>query len=158
VQERHSPSKWFLFLSCQLSVSIFSCLHNFFPQKRKSLRQKTPACIKERLSTSAHTSQSPTEIWKKGKQQRLMRIWQVVSHAIRPAPSPPEASRSTSNFPIRSLFLSEITVFVWDCILCLVFEIMFLLFIAWQCSAVANWCTLCKGMPRFSRGVMVYWL
>jgi hypothetical protein len=29
--------------------------------KSKSLRWKSPACIKERLSTSAHTSQSPTE-------------------------------------------------------------------------------------------------
>ena len=28
-----------------------------------------------------------------------MRIRRVVSHAIRPAPSPPEASRSTSNRP-----------------------------------------------------------
>jgi hypothetical protein len=30
--------------------------------KCKSLHWKSPACIKERLSTSAHTSQSPTEI------------------------------------------------------------------------------------------------
>ena len=29
----------------------------------------------------------------KEKQQRLMRIRRVVSHAIRPAPSPPEVSR-----------------------------------------------------------------
>jgi len=40
---------------------------------------------------------------KKEKQQRLiMRIRRVVSHAIRPVPSPPEASRSTSTPPIRS--------------------------------------------------------
>ena len=38
----------------------------------------------------------------KEKQQRLMMIWRVVSHAIRPAPSPPEVSRSTSNPPSRS--------------------------------------------------------
>jgi len=42
------------------------------------------------------------------------------------------------------------------CILCLVCMIMLKLFIAWQCSLVANWCTLCMGMPKFSRGVMVY--
>jgi hypothetical protein len=42
--------------------------------------------------------------------------------------------------------------------LSLVLVILFKLFIAWQCSAVASWCTLCKGMPRFSRGAMVYWL
>ena len=33
--------------------------------KSKSLRWKSPACIKERLSTSAHTSQSPTKQNKK---------------------------------------------------------------------------------------------
>jgi len=38
----------------------------------------------------------------KEKQHRLMRNRRVVSHAIRPAPSPPEASRSTSNPPSRS--------------------------------------------------------
>ena len=38
----------------------------------------------------------------KEKQQRLARIQGVASHAILPAPSPPEASRSTSNPPIRS--------------------------------------------------------
>jgi len=30
-------------------------------QKNACPRRKTPACIKERLSTRAHTSQSPTE-------------------------------------------------------------------------------------------------
>ena len=88
----------------------------------------------------------------KEKQQRLMRIRRVVSHAIRPASSPPEASRSTrtspSNPPLLLLFLR--------CILCLVFVILFKLFIAWQCSLVASWCTLCVGTPKFSRGVTVY--
>ena len=31
------------------------------------------------------------------------------------------------------------------CTLCLVFVILFKLFIAWQCSLVASWCTLCMG-------------
>ena len=39
------------------------------------------------------------------------------------------------------------------CILCLVFVILFTLFIAWKCSLVASWCTLCVGTPKFSRGV-----
>jgi hypothetical protein len=43
--------------------------------------------------------------------------------------------------------------------LCLVFVILFMLFIAWQCSlVVASWCTLCVGTLKFSGGVMVYWL
>ena len=44
----------------------------------------------------------------KEKQQRLMRIRRVVSHAIRPASSPPEASRSTSNPPIRSPIITVV--------------------------------------------------
>ena len=44
----------------------------------------------------------------KEKQQRLMRIRRVVSHAIRPAPSPPEASRSTSDPPIRSPLITVV--------------------------------------------------
>ena len=35
-------------------------------------------------------------------------------------------------------------------------NILFKLFIAWQCSLVASWCTLCVGTPKFSRGVMLY--
>ena len=35
----------------------------------------------------------------KEKQQRLMGIRRVVSHAIRPAPSPPESGRSASLNP-----------------------------------------------------------
>jgi len=82
--------------------------------KKKSLRWKSPACIKERLSTiSAHTSQSPTRNEKEGKQQRRMRIQQVVSHAFRSAPSPPEASRSTSNPPIRSTIITVTVVKVY---------------------------------------------
>ena len=42
------------------------------------------------------------------------------------------------------------------CVVCLVFVILFKLFIAWQCNLVASWCTLCVGTPKFSRGVMVY--
>jgi hypothetical protein len=81
-----------------------------------------------------------------------MRIRRVVSHAIRPVPSPPEASRSTSN-PLPDTPLSLLLL---KCILCLVFVILFKLYIAWQCSfLVASWCILCVGMPKFSRGVMV---
>jgi len=48
----------------------------------------------------------------KEKQQRLMRIRRVVSHAIRPAPSPPEASRSASNPPLRSPIITVVVVVV----------------------------------------------
>jgi hypothetical protein len=41
-------------------------------------------------TSSAHTSQSPT----KHKKKKTMSIRRVVSHAIRPAPIPLEASRS----------------------------------------------------------------
>ena len=71
----------------------------------------------------------------KEKQQRLMRIRRVVSHAIRPASSPPEASYSTrippSGPPLSLLLLL-------NCILCLVFVILFKLFIAWQCILVSS--------------------
>ena len=50
---------------------------------------------------------------KKEKQQRLMRIQRIVSHAIRPAPSPPEASRSTSNPPSRSPIITVAVVKVY---------------------------------------------
>ena len=49
----------------------------------------------------------------KEKQQRLMRIRRVVSHAIRPAPSPPEASRSTRNPPFRSPIVTVAVVKVY---------------------------------------------
>ena len=39
---------------------------------------------------------------------------------------------------------------------CLVFVILFKLIIAWQCSLVTSWCTMCVGTPKFSKGVMVY--
>jgi len=45
-----------------------------------------------------------------------------------------------------------ITVVVVEMFLCLVFMVLFKLFLAWQCSAGASWCTLSSGMPRFSRG------
>ena len=46
---------------------------------------------------------------KNEKQQRLiLRIRRVVSHAIQPAPSPPEASRSTSNPPSRSPIITVV--------------------------------------------------
>ena len=84
------------------------CEERHVHKKCISLRWKSPACIKERLSASAHTSQSPTKKLEKEKQQRLMRIWRVVSHAIRPAPSPPEASRPTSNPPSDSLNITVV--------------------------------------------------
>ena len=88
--------------------------------KSKSLRWKSPACIKERLSTSAHTSQSPTKNEKKEKQQRLMRIRRVVIHVIQPAPSPPEASRSTSNSPFRSPIITVVVqVYFVSCFYCM---------------------------------------
>jgi hypothetical protein len=49
----------------------------------------------------------------KEKQQRLMGIRRVVSHAIRPAPSPPEASRSTSNPPSRFPIINVVVVKVY---------------------------------------------
>jgi hypothetical protein len=128
--------------------------------KSKSLRWKSPACIKERLSTSAHTSQSPTKNEKKEKQQRPMRIRRVVSYAIRPAPSPPEASRSTSNPHSGSPIITVAVVNVY-CMSC--FCDLVMLFIAWQCILVAScalcawgcpslveelWCTKCRLCPR----------
>jgi len=83
----------------------------------------------------------------------MMRIRRVVSHAIRPAPRHPEASRSTSTPPSLSPVFTVVVVKVYF-VSC--FVILFKLFIAWQCSLVASWCTLCVGMPKFSRGVMVY--
>ena len=65
-----------------------------------------------------------------------MRIQRVVSHAIRPAP--PEASRSTSNPPIRSPMITVVFK-------CLVFVILFKLFIAWQCSLVARLVHFVRG-------------
>jgi len=53
-----------------------------------------------------------------------------------------KASRSTSNPP--SMY---VVLLLLKCVLCLVFVILFKLFIAWQCSLVASWCTLCVGMP-----------
>ena len=41
------------------------------------------------------------------------------------------------------------------CILCLVFVILFRLFIAWQCSLVASWCTLCVGMSLSLVGIFL---
>jgi len=87
----------------------------------------------------------------KEKQQRLVGIQRNVSHAIRPAPSPPEASRSTNTPPSRSPIITVVVVSVF----CLVFVILFKLFIAWQCSLVASWCTLCVGTPKYSGRVMV---
>jgi hypothetical protein len=58
----------------------------------------------------------------KEKQQILMRIRRVVSHAIRLAPNPPEASRST-NPPSRSPTITVAVVkvyfvscFFWSCL------------------------------------------
>ena len=49
----------------------------------------------------------------KEKQQRLLRIRRVVSHAIWSEPSPPEASRSTSNLPSRSPIIIVVVVKVY---------------------------------------------
>ena len=140
-------------MACKWSTENQTQTHIHKKSKSKSLRWKSPACMKERLSTSAHTSQSPTRNEKKEKQQRLMRIRRVVSHAFRPAPSPPEANRSTSKPPSDPPPLSLLLL---RCNLCLVFVILFKIFIAWQCSLVASWCTLCVGTPKFSRAVMVF--
>ena len=57
-----------------------------------------------------------------------MRIRRVVSHAIRPEPSPPEASRSTSNPPIRSLVITVVVnVYFVFCVLFLYSCLSFLL-------------------------------
>jgi hypothetical protein len=42
-----------------------------------------------------------------------------------------------------------------NCILHLVFRFLFKLLLHWQCCAVANWCNLCRGTPRFSYGVLI---
>jgi len=45
-----------------------------------------------------------------------MRIRQVVSHAIRPAPGPSDASRSISNPPIRSPIITVVVkVYFMSC-------------------------------------------
>ena len=49
----------------------------------------------------------------KEKQQRLLRIRRVVSYAIRPAPRPPEARRSTSKPPSRSSIITVAVVKVY---------------------------------------------
>ena len=112
-----------------------------------SLRWKSPACIKERLSTGAH--QSPTEN-EKEKQQRLIRAGglSAMRSGLRLALLKPAA------LPVARLPDTPLPLFLLlKCILCLVFVILFKIFIAWQCSLVASWCTLCVGMPKFSRGV-----
>ena len=38
-----------------------------------------------------------------------------------------------------------LSLLLLKCILCLVCVILFKLFIAWQCSLVTSWCTLCVG-------------
>ena len=54
-------------------------------------------------------SRAPPKIEEK-RNNRLMRIQWVVSHAIQPASSPPKASRSTSNPPIRSPLFTVVVV------------------------------------------------
>ena len=62
---------------------------------------------KEMLSTSAHTCQSPPKKVKRVTAE-TNRNQRVVSHAIRAAPSPPEASRSTSTPVIRSSIITVV--------------------------------------------------
>ena len=112
------------------------------------LRWKSQACIKERLSTSAHTSQSPTKKEKKDKQQRLKRIRRLsaMRFGLRLALLKP-AALPVSPLPVPPLSL----LLLLECILCLVIVILFKLFIAWQCSLVTSWFTLCVGTPKFSK-------
>jgi hypothetical protein len=72
--------------------------------EKRNTGWKSPACIKERLPTSAHTKKRK----KRNKNNRLTRMRRVVSHAIRPAPSPPEASRATNKPPIRSPIITVV--------------------------------------------------
>ena len=89
----------------------------------------------------------------KEKQQRLMRVRRVVSirSGLRLALLKPAALPVTPlpDPPLSLLLLLK-------CNLCLVFVILSKLFIVWQRSLIASWCTLCVGMPKFSKGVMVY--
>jgi hypothetical protein len=80
-----------------------------------------------------------------------MKIRRVVSHAIRPAPSPPQASRSTSNPQVPYCHCCRCWMYF---VFCLDFVIVFNLFVARQCSFVAGRCTLCREMPRFRKGYM----
>ena len=88
----------------------------------KSLHWKSPACIRKGSQLVLILARAPPKD-EKEKQQRLMRIRWVFSHAIRPAPSPPEASRPTSNPPIRSpIFIAVVKVyFMFLCDLVLAF-------------------------------------
>jgi len=111
----------------------------------QSLHWKSPKCIKERLSTSAHTSQSPTERRKKRNNRDswgsgglsamrsglCLALLKPAALPVTPLPDPP-----------LSLLL------LLKCILCLVVVILFKLFIAWQCNLVASWCTLCVGIAQ----------
>jgi hypothetical protein len=117
-----------------------------FKKVKVSLIWKSTACIKKRLSTSAHTSQSPTRNEKEEKQQRLMRIRRVVSRAFRPAPS----LLKPAALPVTPPSDSPLSLLLLRCILCLLFVILFKLFIARQCSLVTSWCTLSVGTPKFS--------
>ena len=60
-----------------------------------------------------------------------------------PSWSQPLTSRSPVAHPSDPL-LSLLSLL--DCVF---FVILYKLFITWQCSAVASWCALCKGMPKF---------
>ena len=82
-----------------------------------------------------------------------MRIRRVVSHAIRPAPNPPEASRSTNNPPIITVVVK---VYFVSCFCNLVQAFYCMVSSLQMCSLVTSWCTLCVGTPKFSEGVMVY--
>jgi hypothetical protein len=104
-------------------------------------------CVKERLSIT----RAPPEMRKK-RNNRLMRIRRVVSHEIRPAPSPPEASRSTSDPPSRSPI---ITVAMLKCILCLVFVILFKLFIARCYHSYFGLATIPQTKPN--KHIMMIW-
>ena len=100
------------------------------PSKRRSntsLRWKSQRALRKGSQLVLTLARAPPETRKKEKQQRKMRIRRVVSHAFRPAPSPPEASRSTSNPPIRSPIITVVVkvYFVsWLCNLVQAFDCM----------------------------------
>jgi hypothetical protein len=78
----------------------------------------------------AHTSQSPVTDRKGETTERLMRIWRIVSHAIRPAPSPPEASRSTALHPLQIPIITVVVKLYFDLVL-----VTLEFFFAWQCNS-----------------------
>jgi len=110
----HMQVSLLLWLSSRLATSSASAGSNSLFTKAVSKKSKksmleNDTCIKERLSTSAHTSQIPTE-----KQKRETTESNKDPAGCQPcdppASSPFEASRSTSNTPIRSPIITVVVV------------------------------------------------